>query len=83
MLTADDLDDTWEFASDKKLTITDPGNSTDNGTWEFSSDKNYVVITDNASSLVIKLHILRLTNSEFWYDVQFGSDKAEYHLKSK
>lgn len=83
-LTADDLDDSWEFKKDGAFIYTDPGNSTSTGTWAFTSDKKQIVLTFSPPNpLTLSLTILRLTNDEFWFTTMNGSDKSEIHLKTK
>ncbi|MCX6352058.1 MAG: hypothetical protein NTX03_09375 [Bacteroidetes bacterium] len=82
-LSQDDLDNVWEFKKDNSSVITNPGKSTERYHWEFSDDAKSVFITFENSSLAIKMSILRLTNSEFWYTEQGSSSKTEIHLKSK
>jgi hypothetical protein len=53
------------------------------GKWEFSKDKEEVKFTDDATGNEISEKILRLTNNEFWAELDFGIAKLEIHYKSK
>lgn len=49
------------------------------GQWELTSDKKTVEI--KSSGVVVESwRILRLTNSDFWFEVDQNSDTYEYHL---
>ena len=53
------------------------------GKWEFSKDKEEVELTADATGNEISWKILRLTNNEFWAELDFGIAKLEIHYKSK
>ena len=84
-LTADDLDDTWEYQKDGKMIYTDPGNDTTTGNWVFNKDKTKIVITisDSGLSFSITFEILKLTNDELWVKYSDGTDSYEDHYKLK
>ena len=76
MAEADD-DVTWTIDKDGALTIrtTDSGTSfTTEGTWEFAQDKEYfrVSFTFLGQTIVEEDKIIRLTNSEFWFEDEDG-----------
>jgi hypothetical protein len=49
------------------------------GQWELTSDKKTVEIL-NSGVVEERWRILRLTNDEFWFEVDQGADTYEYHL---
>ncbi len=59
------------------------GGDRETGTWTFDSKKEKITTTDNASKTVEVWAILRLASDEFWYTVEDGSDKEEWHFKEK
>lgn len=53
------------------------------GTWSFDDKKEKITLTENASKDVTVWTITRLSNDEFWFIYEDGSDKEEWHLKAK
>lgn len=69
-----------EFKKDDSFTIEQGGNVNEQGTWTFSSDKMQV-ITTNQAGVEREFDIMRLTNKEFWCNIQRGNQKFEYKFK--
>jgi hypothetical protein len=55
----------------------------DKGKWEFSKDKEEVEFSDDATGQISTEEILRLTNNEFWAELDFGFTKLEIRYKPK
>lgn len=53
------------------------------GKWEFSKDKEEVKFKDEVTGQEFSEKILRLTNNEYWAELDFGFAKLEIHYKSK
>jgi len=55
----------------------------DKGKWEFSKDKEEVEFSDDATGQISTEEILRLTNNEFWAELDLGFTKLEFRYKPK
>lgn len=53
------------------------------GKWKLSQKKEEIEFTVDATGQQFSEKILRLTNSEFWTEVDFGFTKFELHYKQK
>lgn len=74
----------WKFDKDGDLTITaSDGTNTQSsaGTWAFANNDADMNLTFNGSTETYK--ILRLTNSEFWFQITTFGETEEFRLKAK
>lgn len=74
----------WKFDKDGDLTITaSDGTNTQSSaaTWAFANNDADINITYNGSTQTYK--ILRLTNSEFWFQITTFGETEEFRLKAK
>jgi hypothetical protein len=55
----------------------------DKGKWEFSKDKEEVEFSDDETGQISTEEILRLTNNEFWAELDLGFTKLEFRYKPK
>jgi hypothetical protein len=53
------------------------------GTWSFDSKKENLELMENGSTTKFLQKITRLTSNEMWLVEDDGTDKTEYHYKSK
>jgi hypothetical protein len=53
------------------------------GKWEFSKDKEEVEFSDDETGQISTEEILRLTNNEFWAELDLGFTKLEFRYKPK
>jgi len=75
-------DHTLEFKKDGAYEFLVDGNR-EAGTWSFDSKKENLELMENGSTTKFLLKITRLTSNEMWLVEDDGTDKTEYHYKSK